>query len=148
MQMAFRSARWRCEFLGTAWSNKSDANPPEGDNSWNLLFSSSIEDFFKFYYWVLEIYSPNGKWEGLNWSLEILKNILERVTTFILLNSYVLLTFLLVIRGYTTVLCNKQAVRPCRTGLLYATEQLGTLQRLHSKFKYRAVTPISPNPGV
>ena len=31
MQMAFRSARWRCEFLGTAWSTKSDANPPEGD---------------------------------------------------------------------------------------------------------------------
>ena len=24
-------ARWRCEFQGTAWSNKSDANPPEGD---------------------------------------------------------------------------------------------------------------------
>ena len=67
----------------------------------------------------------------------------------ILLNSYVLLTFLLVIRVYTTVvLCNEQAVRPCRTGLLYATEQLGTLQRLHSKFKYRAVTQVSPNPGV
>ena len=31
MQMAFQSARWRCEFLGTAWSNESDANPPEGD---------------------------------------------------------------------------------------------------------------------
>ena len=31
MQMAFRSARWRWEFLGTPWSNKSDANPPEGD---------------------------------------------------------------------------------------------------------------------
>ena len=29
--MAFRLARWRCEFLGTAWSNKSDANLPEGD---------------------------------------------------------------------------------------------------------------------
>ena len=22
---------WRWEFLGTAWSNKSDENPPEGD---------------------------------------------------------------------------------------------------------------------
>ena len=49
MQMAFRSARWCCEFLGTAWSNESDANPPEGDtnppegnNSWNLLFRSSM----------------------------------------------------------------------------------------------------------
>jgi hypothetical protein len=33
MQMAFRSARWRWEFWGTAWSNKSDANPPEGDTN-------------------------------------------------------------------------------------------------------------------
>ena len=24
-------ARWPWEFLGTAWSNKIDANPPEGD---------------------------------------------------------------------------------------------------------------------
>ena len=31
MQMVFRSARWCWEFLGTAWSNKSDANLPEGD---------------------------------------------------------------------------------------------------------------------
>ena len=31
MQMAFRSTRWRCEFQGTPWSNKSDANPPGGD---------------------------------------------------------------------------------------------------------------------
>ena len=31
MEMAFRLARWHWEFLGTAWSNKSDANPPEGD---------------------------------------------------------------------------------------------------------------------
>jgi hypothetical protein len=31
MQMAFQSARWRCEFLGTTWSNKSDTNPPKGD---------------------------------------------------------------------------------------------------------------------
>ena len=29
MQMAFQSARWCWEFLGAAWSNKSDANPPE-----------------------------------------------------------------------------------------------------------------------
>ena len=50
MQMAFRSARWRWEFLGTTWSNKSDANPPEGDtkppggnNPWSLLFRSSIQ---------------------------------------------------------------------------------------------------------
>ena len=48
--------RWRsdrldgCEFLGTAWSNESDANPPEGDtkqpggdNPCSLLFSSSID---------------------------------------------------------------------------------------------------------
>ena len=52
MQMAFRSARWRFEFLGTAWSNKSDANSPEGDtkppggnNPWSLLFNSSIMHF-------------------------------------------------------------------------------------------------------
>ena len=25
-----RWARWRCEFLETTWSNKSDANPPWG----------------------------------------------------------------------------------------------------------------------
>ena len=31
MQMAFQSAKWRWEFLGTAWSNKSDANPLEED---------------------------------------------------------------------------------------------------------------------
>jgi hypothetical protein len=31
MQVAFGSARWRCEFLGTTWSNESDGNPPEGD---------------------------------------------------------------------------------------------------------------------
>ena len=31
MQMVFQSARWRWEFLGTAWSNESDENPPEGD---------------------------------------------------------------------------------------------------------------------
>ena len=30
MQMAFRSARWCWEFLGTAWSNESDANTPGG----------------------------------------------------------------------------------------------------------------------
>ena len=29
-------------FLGTPWSNKSDANPPEGDIPRNLLFSSRI----------------------------------------------------------------------------------------------------------
>ena len=51
MQMVFQSARWCWELLGTAWSNKSDANPPEGDtkppggnNSQSLLFSSSIGD--------------------------------------------------------------------------------------------------------
>ena len=31
MQLAFQSARWCWEFLGTPWSNKSDANPPGGD---------------------------------------------------------------------------------------------------------------------
>ena len=31
--MAFRLARWHCEFQGTPWSNKSDANPPEGDTN-------------------------------------------------------------------------------------------------------------------
>ena len=29
--MAFRSARWRCEFKGTPWSKENDANPPGGD---------------------------------------------------------------------------------------------------------------------
>ena len=43
-KMAFRSARWCCsrEFMGTPWSNKSDAQPPEGDNPQNLLFSRRI----------------------------------------------------------------------------------------------------------
>ena len=54
-QMAFRSpsegapitVRWRSDqsqpaiFLNT-WSNKSEWWPPEGDNPWNLLFSSQI----------------------------------------------------------------------------------------------------------
>ena len=42
--MAFRSTRWRCsqEFFGNPYSNDSDANPPEGDNPRNLLFSSRI----------------------------------------------------------------------------------------------------------
>ena len=31
MQIAFWLAGWRCEFWGTPWSNKSDANPPGGD---------------------------------------------------------------------------------------------------------------------
>ena len=31
--MAFQSARWRWEFVGMAWSNKSDANLPEGDTN-------------------------------------------------------------------------------------------------------------------
>ena len=50
IQMAFRLARWPWEFLGTTWSNKSDANLPGvdtklpgGDNPWSLLFSSSIQ---------------------------------------------------------------------------------------------------------
>ena len=49
MEMAFWLARWRCKFLGTAWSIKSDANlpgidtkPPRGNNPLSLLFSSSI----------------------------------------------------------------------------------------------------------
>ena len=29
--MALGLARWGCEFLGNTWSNKSDANPPDGD---------------------------------------------------------------------------------------------------------------------
>ena len=43
-QMAFRSARWRCSraLFGSPWSNKSEWWPPEGDNPWNLLFSSWI----------------------------------------------------------------------------------------------------------
>ena len=48
--MALRSARWRWEFLGTAWSNASDANPPEGDtkppggdNPLRMLFILSIK---------------------------------------------------------------------------------------------------------
>ena len=45
------TVRWRSDqldgavvgsFLGTPWSNESDANPPEGDNPRNLLFSSQI----------------------------------------------------------------------------------------------------------
>ena len=32
--MAFRLPRWRWEYFGTAWSNASDANPPEGDTKW------------------------------------------------------------------------------------------------------------------
>ena len=31
--MAFQSARWRCEFQGTPWSNESDPNMPEGDTN-------------------------------------------------------------------------------------------------------------------
>ena len=31
MQMKFQSARWRCEFQVTPWSNKSYANSPGGD---------------------------------------------------------------------------------------------------------------------
>ena len=57
MQMAFGSARWRWEFLGTTWSKESDANPPEedtkppwGNNPWCLLFSSSMSSF-NFYGW-------------------------------------------------------------------------------------------------
>ena len=44
-QMTFPSARWRCswEFLGTPWSNETDAQPPEGDNPLNLLFNSQIK---------------------------------------------------------------------------------------------------------
>ena len=45
--MAFQLARWCWDFLGTAWSNASDANPPEGDtklpggdNPCNLLILS------------------------------------------------------------------------------------------------------------
>ena len=43
------TVRWRSDqldgsvvvsFLGTPWSNESDANPPKGDNPRNLLFSS------------------------------------------------------------------------------------------------------------
>ena len=43
-QMAFRLARWHCScvLFGNPWSNKSEWWPPEGDNSWNLLFSSRI----------------------------------------------------------------------------------------------------------
>ena len=51
------TVRWRCsrEFLGTPWSNKSDAQPPEGDNPRNLLFSSRIDNS-----WNLEIL-PAGR---------------------------------------------------------------------------------------
>ena len=43
-QMAFQLARWRCSraLFGNPWSNKSEWWPPEGDNPWNLLFSSQI----------------------------------------------------------------------------------------------------------
>ena len=36
--MVFQQARWRWEFLGTAWSNKSDANLPEGDTKPPMKF--------------------------------------------------------------------------------------------------------------
>ena len=45
------TVRWRSDwldgavfgsFLGTPWSNESDALPPEGDNPLNLLFSSRM----------------------------------------------------------------------------------------------------------
>ena len=43
-QMAFWLARWCCSYvlLGNPWSNKSKWRPPEGDNQWNLLFSSRM----------------------------------------------------------------------------------------------------------
>ena len=40
MQMAFQSARWRWEFLGTAWSNKGDANPPEAKQNSSIYKGS------------------------------------------------------------------------------------------------------------
>ena len=42
--MAFWLARWCCShgLFGNPWSNKSEWWPPEGDNPWNLLFSSRI----------------------------------------------------------------------------------------------------------
>ena len=51
MQMALGSARWRWEFWGTAWSNESDANPPKGDNPWNLLFRSSMSRKLGIWVW-------------------------------------------------------------------------------------------------
>ena len=43
-QMAFQLARCHCSctLLGNPWSNKSECWMPEGDSSWNLLFSSRI----------------------------------------------------------------------------------------------------------
>ena len=43
-QMALRSARWPCSrmLFGNPRSNKSEWWPSEGDNPWNLLFSSRI----------------------------------------------------------------------------------------------------------
>ena len=48
-QMVFRSARWSCSraMFGNPWSNKSEWWLPEGDNPWNLLFSSRIKLFKK-----------------------------------------------------------------------------------------------------
>ena len=52
------TVRWRSDqldgavvgsFLGTPWSNESDANPPEGDNPRNVLFSSRIHESFQFW---------------------------------------------------------------------------------------------------
>ena len=42
MQMAFGSARWRWEFLGTTWSKESDANPPEEDTNLSVGNNNEI----------------------------------------------------------------------------------------------------------
>ena len=46
---------WPCEFQGTPWSNKSDANPPGGDTKppkrhdpQSLMFNSSIVKMLKY----------------------------------------------------------------------------------------------------
>ena len=46
------TVRWRSDrsqpaIFWNPWSNKSEWWPPEGDNSWNLLFSSWIADFWR-----------------------------------------------------------------------------------------------------
>ena len=91
MQMVFQSARWCWELLGTAWSNKSDANPPEGDtkppggnNSQSLLFSSSIwNQNTRNRLMILPAASPSQK----KWEIRIVENLTNwcklQTTTFV-----------------------------------------------------------------
>ena len=67
-QMAFRSARWHFSraLFGNLWSIKSEWWTSEGDNLWNLLFSSRIilwSSMDKWELWLSFIYlsAPGGQ---------------------------------------------------------------------------------------